>query len=83
MEKVCKNQQKEEKAACRSEMAGVMRACAGLVGSKSENVEKSEDATIAYSDRCGGCCDCGKYRQSLHEIGNGIIEFSILGGCEI
>ena len=39
---------------------------------------ESEDATIAYS-RCGGCCDCGKYRQSLHGIGNGIIEFSILG----
>ena len=27
--------------------------------------------------------DCGKYRQSLREIGNGIIEFSILGECEI
>ena len=40
---------------------------------------KSEDATIAYS-RCGGCCDCGKYRQSLREIGNGIIEI-VLGAC--
>ena len=41
VEKVCKKQQKEEKAACRSEMASMMRACAGLVGPKSENVDFS------------------------------------------
>ena len=41
VEKVCKKQQKEEKAACRNEMAGMMRACAGLVGPKSENVDFS------------------------------------------
>ena len=39
--KFCKNWQKEEKAACKSEMASMMRACAGLVGPKSENVDFS------------------------------------------
>ena len=41
VKKVCKKQQKEEKAACRNEMASMMRACAGLVGPKSENVDFS------------------------------------------
>ena len=35
-----KKEQGEEKSACRNEMASMMCACAGLVGPKSENVEK-------------------------------------------